>query len=141
MSYPSWPRDLVQFERSGWQIQPQDARRKRQGDAGPPGWRRRFSAVAKTVTLSLVVDRNGKAIFDRFYEVDCAHGSRLFTMPDPSTDGWAMLSHQGLTLLTGEGRPLLMGATWLCSFGDELPVETIVGQAEFRKTFSVVVMP
>lgn len=141
MSYPEWPRSLVQFERSGWQVQPQEARRKRQSDAGPPSYRRRFSAVARTVSLSLVVDRNGKAIFDRFYAETCLQGARLFTMPDPSTDGWQLLDTSGTPLLTGSGRPLLIAATWLCAFGDEPPVETMIGQVEFRKTFSVVVMP
>ena len=62
-------------------------------------------------------------------------------MPDPSTDGWRVLDTAGAPLLMGDGRPLLIRATWLCSFGDELPAETMVGQVEFRKSFSVVVMP
>lgn len=141
MSYPSWPAGLVQFERSGWQSQRQDARRRRQGDAGPPAWRRRFSSVARTVGLSLVTDRNGKAVFDRFYEDTTAEGSSLFWMPDPATDGWPLIRQNGMPLLTGDGQPLVMGARWLCSFGDEPPVETMVGDAEFRFAFSVVVMP
>lgn len=141
MSYPVWPESLVQFERAGWQRQPQEARRRRQGDAGPPAYRRRFSAVSRTVSLAVVTDRTGKAIFDRFYEEDCAFGSRLFWMPDPSTNGWGLLQSDGLQLLDGTGRPLLLAARWLCSFGDELPVETIVGQTDFRIAFTVVVMP
>ena len=150
MSYPTWPKSLVQFERSGWQSQTQEARRRWQGDAGPPAWRRRFSSVARIVTLALVTDRNGKAIFDRFFEEDCDFGSRLFWMPDPATDGWGLLRSTGAPLLVarpvtaGPARtdiPLTMSARWLCSFGDDPPVETMVGDSEFRKSFSVVVMP
>lgn len=141
MSYPNWPVELVQFERSGWQSQRQDARRRRQGDAGPPAWRRRFSSVARTVGLSLVTDRNGKAVFDRFYEETVDFGSKLFWMPDPSTDGWPILTNRGIPLLTGAGVPLTMSARWLCSFGDEPPVETIIGDRDFRLAFSVFVMP
>jgi hypothetical protein len=61
-------------------------------------------------------------------------------MPDPTTDGWPLLDATGQPLLDGQGRPLLRAGTWLCLWGDQLPVETILG-IEFRKTFSVVVMP
>ncbi len=49
MSYPVWPSDLPRPERSSYQLQPQDARRKRGFESGPPGYRRRFSAVAQMV--------------------------------------------------------------------------------------------
>lgn len=140
MSYPVWPDDLRRFEREGWQVQPQNARQRRQSDAGPPGWRRRFSAVARTVSLSLILTRNEKAVFDRFYSEDCAEGARLFWMPDMSTDGWPLLDSTGEPLMSA-GVPLLLSARWLCSFGEEPPVETIVEQVKFRKIFTVVVMP
>jgi hypothetical protein len=140
MTYPVWPDDLRRFEREGWQIQPQNARQRRQSDAGPPGWRRRFSAVARTVSLSLILTRNEKAVFDRFYSKDCAEGARLFWMPDMSTDGWPLLDSAGVPLLSN-GVPILLSARWLCSFGEEPPVETIVEQVKFRKIFTVVVMP
>lgn len=137
----TWPDELPRPERNTWQVQPQDARRKRQGDVGPPTYRRRFSRVPKLVTLSVVLDRNQKAIFDNFYHYDCDEGSALFRMPDPTTDGWPLLTSDGVPMLTGDGVPLLLAAQWLCAWGDQTPVETIQGQIEFRKTFSVVVMP
>ena len=141
MSYPTWPKDLVQFERSGWQAHNQDARRRRQTDAGPPGYRRRFSSVARIVTLSLVTDRNGKAIFDRFFEERCAYGAGLFWMPDPATAGWELLSSAGAAMLDGIDRPLLLAERWLCTFGDEPPMESVVGDSGFRIAFSLAVMP
>lgn len=141
MSYPDWPARLVQFERSGWQEQFQDARRRRQSDAGPPGFRRRFSSAAKRVGLSLIVSRADKAVFDRFYQQDCNLGAGLFRMPDPSTDGIPLLNHDGLPLLAHDGRPLLIAAYWLCSWGDEPPAVSIYAGTDFRIAFSVWVMP
>lgn len=135
-----WPHTLPRPERNSWQMTPQDARRKRQSDAGPPAYKRRFSSVTKMVSLSLVLSRNERAVFDNFFHDDCAEGSRLFRMPDPTTDGWAMLASDGSQLLTTDGQPMLLAGSWLCSWGDQLPAETIQG-IEFRKTFNIVVMP
>jgi len=135
-----WPSDLPRPERSTWQLTPQDARRKTQSEAGPPRYRRRFSSAAKMVTLSVILSRNGKAIFDRFFHEDCAEGAHLFYMPDPTTEGWPLLAANGSPLLTSGGAPILLGGRWLCAWGDQLPAETVQG-AEFKKTFSVVVMP
>lgn len=141
MSYPTWPSELSYFVRSDWSAQRQDARRKRANEAGPPGYRRRSSAVSKTVALAIVVDRNGKDIFDEFYRVECAEGSSPFWMPDPATDGWPLLDSNGQPLLDGQGHPLLRSGTWLCLWGDQIPAETIVEQVKFKFSFSVVVMP
>lgn len=135
-----WPAELPRPERDTWQLQAQDARRKTQSDAGPSRYRRRFSSVARNVSLSLVLSRNGKAIFDRFFHDDCREGAALFYMPDPTTDGWPLLTSSGVPLLTADGTPILMSARWLCTWGSETPVETLQG-VEFRKTFSVMVLP
>lgn len=140
MSYPSWPATLTRFERSGWQTQMQDGRQPRQSDAGPPGYRRRFSGVATFVALSLVVNRAGKSVFDQFYRDTCAGGTGLFWMPDPSTDRWSLLSSTGAPLLSGDV-PLGIAKLWLCRFADQVPTETIVGDVEFRKSFNIAVMP
>lgn len=140
MSYPVWPAELTKFDRSGWQAQPQEARQRRQSDAGPPAYRRRFSAVARLVALSIVVTRNERAIFDRFHADTCAHGAHLFWMPDPTTDGWPLLHSDGRPLQSA-GTPLLLSARWLCSFGDQVPAAVIVEQVKFRISFNVVVMP
>ena len=141
MSYPVWPSNLDKFERSGWQQQPQEARRRSQGDAGPPRFRRRFSSVARNVGLTLVVSRANLSRFWNFYNEDCACGSGLFWMPDPSTDGWPLLTNDDQPVLTTTGRPLLLSARWLCAWGDEPPVETVNVQTQFKVTFKVWVMP
>jgi hypothetical protein len=68
----TWPTDLPRPERSTWSAQLQDGRRKKQGDTGPAGFGGRFSSVAEKVSLSLLLTRDQKAVFDNFYRVDCA---------------------------------------------------------------------
>lgn len=136
-----WPETLPRPERDSWQSQPVDIRRRTQNDAGPPRSRRRLSGVSREVALSVVLSRDLKSVFDDFWAVTCVHGTRYFRMPDPTTDGWPMLSEEGMPMQTEDGTPILMAANWLCAWGSEPPVETIHGQIEFRKSFSVVVLP
>lgn len=138
---PVWPVDLNKFERDGWQVQLQESRRKRSPDAGPPGYRRRFSSVARLVGFSIVLSRNEKAIFDRFYEEDCNWGTNLFRMPDPTTDGWPALTSSGAPIILPDGRRMLLAKSWVCHWGDQPPLESVHGQTQFRKSFNVVVMP
>lgn len=133
-----WPSDLPKPERNSWQMTLQDGRRKAQPEAGPPRYRRRISKPARLVQMSVTLDRDQREIFDRFHS-DCANGTGLFYMPDPATDGWGLFGSDGQPLLSG-GVPLLLSARWLCSWGDQMPSETVIG-VEFRKSFSVVVMP
>ena len=140
MTHPTWPPELPKPERNTWQSTPQEARLKRRSDAGPVSYRRRFSSASRTVSLSIVVNRNGKELFDRFYQRDTKGGSLLFWMPDPTTQGWSLGTSDGVPLLTSSGAPILMARRWLVTFGGALPVETIQG-VEFRLSFSVEVMP
>jgi hypothetical protein len=140
MTVLTWPSELPRPERDTWQRQPQDPRQKRVSENGPPGYRRKFSSVAKNITLSVILTRSQKQVFDRFYEVDAKHGSLLFNMPDPTTEGWALLSTDGQLLLQSAGVPLLLSGRWLCLFGESAPTETISG-IEFQIRFSVTVMP
>lgn len=140
MTVPVWPASLPRPDRETWQRTPQEARIKRQSTNGPPGYRRRFSSVAQMVTLSLTLTRADAAVFDMFFQETTEQGARPFWMPDPTTDGWRLIAADGGGLLTHEGTPILISAWWLCLFGDSLPVESIVG-SEFRKTFTVVVLP
>lgn len=136
-----WPAELPRPERDSWQVQRQDARRKRAPEVGAPGYRRRFSGVGQSVTLSLLLSRAQREVFDHFWTVDCAEGTGLFRMPDPTTDGWPVLASDGTPLLGPGGAPVLMSRLWLCAWGDAPPVQTIFGQVEFRLSFSVVVIP
>ena len=140
MTVLAWPLDLPKPARDSWQSKRQDSRQKRSSENGPPGYRRRFSSVAREVSMSVTLTRSQKAVFDNFYDHDTKHGSLLFTMPDPTTDGWQMLTSDGTPVHDPEGNPSLLSAQWLCLFGETVPTETVIG-IEFRITFSVTVMP
>lgn len=137
----TWPPELERPERNSWNARWMDPRSRRSGQAGPPRFGRRFSAVPKLVSLSVVCSRAQKGIFDRFFKADTRFGSRLFWMPDPTSDGWALLDEDFAQLLDQDGRPLLMAAQWLCSFGEDMPSEAVVEQVKFRISFNVVVLP
>ncbi|WEO73770.1 hypothetical protein [Agrobacterium vitis] len=140
MTVPIWPDVLPRPERDTWQRTTTDPRLKRQNDGAVPSYRRRFSAVARSVTLSILISRAGKAVFDQFYEELTGYGATPFYMPDPTTDSWPLLDDTGKPLLTDTGRPILLGEQWLVLFGDTPPSEAVVG-VEFRISFSVTVMP
>lgn len=144
MTVPVWPEELPRPERNTYGAQHQDPRKQRRSEAGPPGWLRRFSSAAKIVSLSVDLSRDEKAVFDNFHQVDAAMGSLPFWVPDPTTDGWGLLNHASAQILVAggphDGEPLLLGAVWLCSFGTQMPRETITG-VRFRKTFELVVYP
>lgn len=139
----TWPSSLPRPERDSWQMQPMDARRKRQGDYGPPGYRRRFSAVPRFATLSLILTHNQRAVFDTFFHDTCKQGALSFWMPDPTNDGWPLTTKAGEPLwVNAQTRePLTISARWLCAWGDQLPAETVVQQVKFQKTFQIVVLP
>lgn len=139
MSYPAWPEQLPRPDRDTFQRSRQDGRKKRRSDAGPSSYRRRFSSASKTVSLSIRLYRWQLSLFDEFYESTTNQGSGLFTMPDPTTDGWPLLNSAGEPMMSG-GAAVLMSKTWLCAFGDQPPVDTLVGN-QFRVSFSVEVMP
>lgn len=140
MTIPTWPVDLPRPERDTWQKSPQESRVKKNTEVGTPGYRSRYSSVPDQANLSILISRDGKAIFDKFYQIDTARGSQPFYMPDPTTDGWLLLGADGEALLTETGAPILLAGIWLCMFGDNRPTEAVVG-LEFRISFSVWVMP
>ena len=140
MSLAVWPADLPKPQRDGFQVQIADPRKRKAAETGPPGYRRRWSSVARNVALSIDVTRSGKAVFDTFYDDETRMGSLPFQMPDPLTDGWALLDATGKAVLTEEGAPILLSEQWLCLFGDETPVQSARGN-RFVIAFSVTVMP
>ena len=110
MSVPAWPSALPRPTRSGWQSQLDDPRLPKAAAGGPPGYRRRWSSVARNVTLVIIVSRSQKAVFDTFFEQTTDFGATPFTMPDATTDGWPMLTGDGSPVLDGSGLPVLLSA-------------------------------
>lgn len=135
-----WPSSLPRPERQPYGRQPDEARLERKAETGPLAFRRRFSSVARLVALSIDIDRNQKAIFDRFYETDTKEGSLPFSMPDPTTHEWLLFTADGQQILAVDGTPILLTAHWLCVFGKSRPSEAIRG-VRFQISFQVAVMP
>lgn len=140
MTLPAWPPELPPPSRSSWQLTPQDPRRKRNVAAGPPSYRRKFSAVAKFVNMQIDLSRSEKSMFDQFFAETTRHGTLPFTMPDPTTDGWPLLTSDGIPIVTESDVPILVASVWTCLFGETPPSETHYG-LRFRIDFSVVVLP
>jgi len=135
-----WPSTLPRPLRDGYSEQRLDARLSKGGEAGPPGWRRRWSSVAQKVAMVLDIPRSILGDFERFWIDDLSEGTLPFWMPAPTSDGWPLLSPAGTPVLLPDGRPLLVSRRWLCLMGDSTPVTTPKG-VRFRVSFSVTVMP
>lgn len=140
MTVRAWPPELPRPTRADYAAQLADPRQRRAAETGPRGYRRRFSAVPEMVALAMDVSRRQRAIFETFHRQTCAMGALPFTMVDPTTDGWPLLSADGQPLLSN-GVPILLSATWLCQFGDAMPTITVRAGVTFRVTFTVEVMP
>lgn len=140
MSLPWYPTTLPAPLAENFREARGDGRTVGRTDAGPPIRRRRFSAVPKSVSFSTILYPHELSKFNRFYEEDTAEGTLPFLMPDPINNGALLLTAGGVPLLTAGGSPILITSTWLCVFGDELPVVTPSG-LEWRVTFSLLVLP
>lgn len=140
MTLPIWPATLPRPERQTFRLTPQDVRKKRNNEAGPPTYRRRQSGFALNVNLSLILTLRQRARFDAFYFDETASGSKPFYMPDPTRDGGLIATADDSLLITGAGQTLAVSARWLCLFGETPPVETVLG-IEFRKTITLHVLP
>ena len=139
MSVPYWPTDLPSPTRAGYQSQRGDTRLTRKA-SGPLGYRSLFSNAPTVVGLNLELTRDLKAVFDGFYD-DLTRGGILpFWMPDPTTDGWALLSDQGQPLIGIDDAPVLLSAYELCIFDAETPSEAISG-ARFNISFRIAALP
>ncbi|MGD9862849.1 MAG: hypothetical protein AB7S99_06525 [Pseudodonghicola sp.] len=140
MTVAVWPDTLPRPLRDGYSEQRLDARLGKGGEAGPPGWRRRWSSVARTVAMVLDVPRAVLGDFESFYEHDLSEGSLPFWMPAPTLDGWPLLTPGGAPVLLPDGSPVLVSARWLCLMGEGTPTIAPKG-VRFRVSFSVTVMP
>lgn len=140
MTVPVWPADLPRPNRQGYGEQYIDPRRPKSGETGPPGKRLGALRAARTVAMTLRLERSEWAVFERFFETDINYGSLPFWMPAPTSDGWPLLTPDGVPLLAPDDTPLLMSATWLCLMGDDMPKSVPAG-VQFHVSFTVTVLP
>jgi hypothetical protein len=117
-----------------------ETRIRKQVDAGPPGYRRRYSLMPMTYQLSIAVGMDGVAIFDEFYIVTLKNGTLPFVMDQPELIGAVLRDEDGRPVLGMDGKqiPLDIGATFV--FGDGLPV-TIPWGVGFKISFEAILLP
>ena len=131
----TWPSDLPQHVRqSGFSDTLPDGVLRTKMEAGPGKARRRFSAAARPLACSLLLDRQQLARFDRFVQEETKNGSLPFLMFDPVYDGAELdgLATEGGLQVLVERKNLVMFA--------EPPVKTPFGPV-FQVAFNLSVLP
>lgn len=143
MSHPIYPAELPRPDRSGYALGYGEKRRFVQDDDGAMRFGGKRSKMAQSVSLNIEVDRNGRAVFERFFETMTKGGITPFLMTDYATDGVALLTDDGVQILTDGDEPILLHEVWLCTFGkDDLPTRAAIsGSVNWLITFTVRVMP
>ncbi len=135
MSLIYWPADLPQQVRqSGFSTQLRDGNQRTKTDAGPGKVRRRFSAAARPLACSVLLDRQQLARFERFHDEEIALGSLPFIMPDPIFEGAELDG-----LLTEGDAPLLIVRANLVRF-TEAPQWVTAGPA-FQVSLPLSILP
>lgn len=135
-----WPDGLPCPVWAGYGVSPADTRISKSAEAGPPGYRRRASKVAKAVAATVHLDANQFCQFELFYEETLKAGSLPFWMRDKLRDGQPILLSSGAPMLDSSGAPILMTAIDLCIFGDDR--YSVTGSPRYRQvTMSLVKLP
>ena len=141
MTIPIWPLDLPQRSLvQGFQSSVRGNRLTTAPDAGPAKQRRRGPAV-RPITCTVMVDFDGRAQFDQFYEEELNFGVTPFLIPDQQIDD-TLLSDESWSWLADEsGNPLIIESWWLAQFGQNQPAVTAVDGLLFTIQFDLVVLP
>jgi len=136
-----WPADDLplplrdDFSRAGV-----DGRVRKQIEAGPVAYKRRYSLVPKLIGFSMFLSIDQVDRFWRFFEEECKGGALPFWMADPQRDGQPLLSSDGTPMLDADGVPYLQTVTKIYQFGDDMPAETPRG-IDYKVAFGLVELP
>lgn len=142
MTVPFWPSDLpCRVQREGSTQTLADGRIRQEMDAGPPKVRRRTSASVGRLTGSIVAGFDGRARFERFWFEEVRNGSLPFFIKDQFADGVALLTANGVLLLTDTGAPLLIASWWLVMFGQDAPAITRLSPQRWSISFGLDILP
>lgn len=142
MTVPFWPSDLPQrMLQEGYSEGSRDGRLFQAMEKGPPKVRRRTRLAIKPVQMTTIVDFDGKARLERFFEEETGGGSLPFFFPDQSADGFGISDDLGGALLTVDDEPLIIESWWLVMFAEEPPTYPPEGGLYFKPTFSLVILP
>jgi hypothetical protein len=138
----AWPAELPQSPlKDGWTLGMPDGRLFNDMDAGPPLVRRRYSSAVTPMALSIEIDSNLMARFDRFWKEDTQGGVLPFLMRDPVYDGDALTTETGDILTDELGNILTVAAYWVVRFGKQSPQKINIGGRYYKISFNVDIMP
>lgn len=141
MTIPIWPIDLPQRSLvQGFQSSVRGNRLTTAPDVGQAKQRRRGPAV-RPVTCAVMVDFDGRAQFDQFYEEELNFGVTPFLIPDQQIDDTQMSDELWNWLADESGNPLIIESWWLVQFGQNQPAVTAVDGLLFTVQFDLVVLP
>lgn len=141
MTLAMWPASLPRPMRAGFSRTLPDGRQATKNEMGPPRVRRRYSAAASALQMTIDVSADQRARFWRFWDEDTAGGSLPFWMTDWAVDGMTMATEDGVVLTTEDGTALSVTTTMLVMFGtDQPPSESPVG-VRWRIAFILSIMP
>lgn len=141
MTIPVWPSDLPQRSLSqAFQASTRGNRLTTATDTGPAKQRRRGPSV-RPVTCAIIVDMDGRALFDQFYEEGVGFGVTPFLIPDQQLDGGLLNDESWLLLEDEVGTPLIIESWWLVQFGSNQPATTAIDGIWFTIQFDLVVLP
>ncbi len=92
---PAWPTSLPAFDAQGFQESAPDNLLRTQMDAGPDKVRRRYTAAARGLQGTILLDETQYATFKTFHGTDLADGALPFTMTNPYGGGTATYRFTG----------------------------------------------
>lgn len=116
---PSWPSTLPDIS-LGLTETPQDGAIRTAMSAGPVKIRRRFSAVSRSVSASLMLTTTERATFDTFREDTLSQGALSFDMDDPrdgTSQTWRFAGVPTFTSVTSDNNTVKL---WRADFPLEI---------------------
>lgn len=141
MTIPVWPSELPQRSLvQPFQSSARGNRLRTAPDSGPAKQRRRGPLV-RPATIAILVDQDGRARFDRFFDEDTDSGTAPFLFPDQQFDNYLAQNDAGLVLEDETGAPIIIESWWLVQFGQNQPAFTAVSGHFYNVQFDLTILP
>jgi len=88
-----------------------------------------------------MVEMDGRARFDRFFEEELNFGVTPFLLPDQQIDGNALYDESWNVLLDENDVPIVIDQWWLAQFGQSQPATSAISGMIFTIQFDLLVLP
>lgn len=99
----AWPSSVPEcFEKNSYNYRPQNALIRTDMDTGPPKVRRRFTAITKDHSGTIIMDTTEKESFETWFYTTAGFGSEEFTITNPQDDADTITCR----FKSGNGEPL-----------------------------------